>query len=286
MLSEAVPNWSENSLVDSAPIYNDARMPTGSRENLDPIDRIAPSRRPDRRVVMRQNWHHLLFLHWEIPPDHVRPLLPPGLELDLFEGKAYVGLVPFTMTGVRPVWSPPFRPISDFHETNVRTYVHVGGRDPGVWFFSLDAACRLAVLAARAWFHLPYHFARMSLSISGEAGQSAPSSITYRSERLWPGPVPGSCSTCCFPVGSPGPARTGTLEHFLAERYLLYARRAGRIYRGQVHHTPYSLQLAEITTVDETLVAASGLLRGEGPPLAHYARGVSVEVFALERVGG
>src|SRR4051794_36864353 len=113
-------------------------MPNGPPASRDPIDRIAPTVRPDRRPVMRQNWHHLLFLHWALPPDQVRALVPESLDLDLYEGQAYVGLVPFTMTGVRPVWSPPIAPISNFHETNVRTYVHVEGRNPGVWFFSLD----------------------------------------------------------------------------------------------------------------------------------------------------
>src|SRR4051812_19283047 len=104
------------------------------------IDRIAPTHRPSGRTVMRQNWSDLLFLHWEVPVEALRLLLPPGVELDTFEGRAYVGLVPFTMTGVRPTLLPAFPPLSNFHETNVRTYVHFQGRDPGVWFFSLDAA--------------------------------------------------------------------------------------------------------------------------------------------------
>src|SRR5690606_7514720 len=122
----------------------------------DGIDRIAPSIRPDRLVVMHQIWRYVLFLHWSIPPERLRPLLPPGLELDLYRGEAYVGLVPFTMTGVRPVLTPSIPFVSSFHETNLRTYVHVEGRDPGVWFFSLDAASTLAVIGARAALSLPY----------------------------------------------------------------------------------------------------------------------------------
>ena len=120
-----------------------ATMPTPA------IDRIGPTREPRRWPVMRQKWRELLFLHWPVPPEALRPLVPPQLELDLFEGTAYVGLVPFTMTGVRPVGLPPVRGLSSFHETNVRTYVHREGRDPGVWFFSLDAANRVAVALAR-----------------------------------------------------------------------------------------------------------------------------------------
>ena len=104
------------------------------------IDRIRPTWQPHRRSVMRQSWRDLLFVHWPIQPEELRPLVPSQLDIDLFEGTAYIGLVPFTMTGVRPVGVPPVRGFSSFHETNVRTYVHRNGLDPGVWFFSLDAA--------------------------------------------------------------------------------------------------------------------------------------------------
>src|SRR5690349_20824053 len=103
-------------------------------DQADRIDRIAPTHRPAEPVVMHQRWHHLLFLHWTVPAAALRTLLPPGLTLDTFEGRPYVGLVPFTMTGVRPARLPSFPPLSNFHETNVRTYVHREGRDPGVWF--------------------------------------------------------------------------------------------------------------------------------------------------------
>ncbi len=109
----------------------------------------------------------------------LRPLLPPGLELDLYEGRAYVGLTPFTMTGVRPAWLPPIPFVSRFHETNVRTYVHAGGRDPGVWFFSLDASGALAVLGARALLGLPYCYAQIDMTVeTGRPRRPPPSSIT------------------------------------------------------------------------------------------------------------
>lgn len=257
------------------------RLPS---EPSDPIDRQAPAVRPPGRAVMWQDWHHLLFLHWEIEADRLRPLLPAGLDLDLHEGKAYVGLVPFTMTGIRRVGVPPLPGLSRFHETNVRTYVHVRGQDPGVWFFSLDAASRLAVLGARAWFHLPYHYAHMSL-VHESPGQGTPGGgLSYVSERLWPGPTPASCSIRCIPRGPAAPAIAGTRVAFLVERYWLYTTWRGRLYRGRVHHAPYQVQAAEVTTLDETLLAAAGIVRPDVHPLAHFARRVHAEIFPLARV--
>jgi uncharacterized protein YqjF (DUF2071 family) len=227
---------------------------------------------------MRQNWHQRRFLHWIVAPEQLLPRIPAGLELDLFEGRAYVGLVPFTMTGVRPVWAPAVGWLSNFHETNVRTYVHCAGRDPGVWFFSLDAANPVAVALARAFFLLPYYHARMSLTLEPDSG-----TISYASHRLHSQDQPATCAVRCTPTGTAAPARAGTLEHFLVERYFLYAHdpRRNRLYRGQVHHTPYPLQSAEVASHDETLLAAAGIERPRGAPLAHFARGVSVEVFPL-----
>jgi uncharacterized protein YqjF (DUF2071 family) len=226
---------------------------------------------------MRQRWAELLFLHWEVSPEAIQRLLPPGLTVDTFEGRAYVGLIPFTMTGVRPTPLPPFPPLSNFHETNVRAYVHREGRDPGVWFFSLDAANPVAVRLARAWFKLPYHSARMRL----ETGDGE---TVYGSQRLWPGPTPATCSLHCAWGGPVTPASVGTLEHFLCERYILYAYAKGRLYRGRVHHAPYPLQAATVSAWQENLIAAAGITRPDTPPMAHYAKEGRVEVFGLERV--
>lgn len=244
----------------------------------DAIDRISPTLRPAGRVVQRPGWHELTFLHWRVPASALRPLVPPSLEIDTFEGDAFIGLVPFTMTKVRPWWSPPLPGINNFHETNVRTYVHHQGANPGVWFFSLDAASLPAVLAARWLWRLPYHHARMTLE-RDDAG------LRYASERKRPGPLPGTCRVACRPLGEPAASPPGTLEHFLAERYLLYTvSRSGALHRGAVHHTPYPLQRAELTGCDETLISAAGITRPPDAPLAHYASGVSVEIFALSRV--
>ena len=143
-------------------------------------DREALTRRPSGRPVMYQRWRRLLFLHWEVPADSIRRLLPDGLEVDLFEGRAFVGLVPFTMQGVRPARLPAVRGLSDFHETNVRTYVHHRGHQPGVWFFSLDAANAVGVALGRRWFGLPYFLARMSLEAEEADGALR---LSYASDR-------------------------------------------------------------------------------------------------------
>ena len=242
-----------------------------------PIDRLAPSRRPLGHAVMYQSWRSLLFLHWAFPPEIVRALLPPGLELDTFDGKAYVGLVPFTMRGIRPRGLPAVPWLSNFHETNVRTYVHVEGSDPGVWFFSLDAANPVAVALAKTWFHLPYYHATMSLTTEACSG-----TLTYASQRNRPS-TQGSAiaSVRCIPQGDSGPVEVNTLDHFLVERYFLYAFARGYLFRGQVHHTPYPIQNADLLTFEETLLAATGLRRPETSPIVHFSHGVDVEIFSL-----
>ncbi|HEY8172722.1 MAG TPA: DUF2071 domain-containing protein [Dehalococcoidia bacterium] len=249
----------------------------------DAIDRISPTLEPDQQVLMHQNWHHLLFLHWEIPPQELQALIPPRLTIDTFEGKAYIGLVPFTMTGVRPILTPSLPWISSFHEVNVRTYVHLEGRDPGVWFFSLDASNRIAVAAARAAYHLAYYFAEIDF----RASEGALPVIDYRSLRDDArGTMPANAHIRYRASEGPTkPAAPGTLEHFLIERYILYAQDDDRrLFRARVHHQPYPVQRAEVLALDETLVWAAGVRRAENVDLRHYAREVNVKVYPLERV--
>jgi uncharacterized protein len=250
----------------------------------DSIDRISPTLEPDQPVLLHQNWHHLLFLHWEVPVAELQPLLPLRLTADTFEGKAYVGLVPFTLTGVRPVMTPPLPWISSFHEINVRTYAHYEGRDPGVWFFSLDASSAIAVAAARAAYKLAYFGAGIDVQIS----DGAVPSIDFHSRRTDDrGTTPADAHIRYQPIEGPATAAApGTLEHFLAERYILYAEDERReLYRARVHHQPYPLQRAAVLALEETLIWAAGIKRAELPAYRHYAREVNVKVYPLERVG-
>ena len=229
-------------------------------------------------VAIFQDWQHLLFLHWETAADDMRKLLPPGLELDLFQGKAYVGLIPFTVKNSRPAFTPPLLVLSDFHEVNVRTYVRHEGT-PGVFFFSLDAANRSAVMAARATYRLPYHFARMSMEFDEPNRR-----IDYRSERRWPGPLPANCSIRYHIPESPAnPASPGTIEHFLIERYTLFTYSGGRMYAAIVEHQPYLIQRAEVEALEETLIWAAKIRKFEEAPLTHYSRELAVGINALHR---
>ncbi len=186
--------------------------------------------RPEGPVVMRPKWNNLLFLHWEMAPELIAPMLPVGLELDLFAGRAYVGLVPFQMANVCPRFVPDLGRFSHFYtrfpELNVRTYVVRDGV-PGVWFFSLDAASSLAVVFARMWFKLPYFKARMRMRQTQDG-------FDFWSKRLWPFPSRASCRVRFEPKGEALPARPGSLDEFLVERYVLYSKRGEQLFRGRV----------------------------------------------------
>jgi uncharacterized protein len=248
-------------------------------------DRIAPTRRPDGRAIGFQTWSDLLFVHWRMPAAEVERHLPDRLTLDTWNGDAWVGLVLFQMSGVRPAMFPPIPGLSSFPEFNVRTYVHHEGRDPGVWFFSLDAASSLAVRVARWKWHLPYYRAAMAMRRNDHQ-------VAYYSERLWPGATGPGVDVKAefgdflggldkdFPAGEAVP---GTLEHFLAERYILYAEAGGRLYRGQVHHPAYSLREATLKTMQESLLGAAGLhpRTADLPDHVMFSEGVKVEIFPL-----
>lgn len=208
-----------------------------------------------------------MFAHWPIDAAKLRPLIPEGLTLQEFDGKAWIALVPFRMTGVMRRYLPDLPWISAFPELNVRTYVERGGK-AGVWFFSLDATNPLAVWAARRFFHLPYFKAEMSLVES-------PDGIAYRSRRE------GAAFEGVYrPVSDPYLSTPGSLEHWLTERYCLYAQDArGRLWRNDVHHAPWPLQKAEANLTVNRMLAAHGLDVPGPPALLHFARAIDVVVW-------
>jgi uncharacterized protein len=207
---------------------------------------------------MKQTWHDLLFAHWAMAPETVRPLLPATLELDLFDGQAYIAVVPFWMSGIRARWSPPLPGLNRFPELNVRTYVRYGDV-PGVYFWSLDAANQVAVWMARAAYGLPYFHADMAIKSLGE-------NFEYSSRRL-EGNRPAQFRARYRPVAPPRRREPGSVEHFLTERYCLYTVRDGQVARAHIHHLPWPLQdaVAEIET--NTMAQAAGITPPNSRPL-------------------
>ena len=243
---------------------------------LDPRLQSDLQKRPDGIVAMRQSWRDLLFLHFPCDPALVEAQLPEGLSVDTFPDengveRAWIGLVPFLMKDVRLGFLPPVPGTHTFLETNVRTYVHRKGVEPGVWFFSLDAANRLAVQIARTAFSLPYFHAQMSLRREGRgltyAGHRG--EVHYRIKAVPDDPLP--------------PPEAGGLEYFLLERYQLYAARGKRLYAGRVHHLPYEIRSVRLDECEETLVEAAGLAPRDFPHNV-FCDGVDVEIFPLRRL--
>jgi uncharacterized protein len=227
--------------------------------------------------VMAQSWHDLLFAHWPIPSAVMRALVPPQLELDTYDGTAWVGVVPFRMSGVRPRLCPPVLWLSAFPELNVRTYVRA--RDPanprpGVYFFSLEAANPMAVAIARGWFKLPYYNANMRLR-TDEQG------IHYRSQRTHRGAPAAEFRGSYRPTGAVYHAQPGTLQHWLTERYSLYTVSSGRAYIGEIHHQPWPLQPAEAEIQVNSVATASRLELPNTAPLLHFARRLDVVIWPL-----
>jgi uncharacterized protein len=227
--------------------------------------------------IMAQSWHDLLFAHWPVKTEILRPLIPSGLAIDNFDGTAWIGIVPFSMTGVRLRGTPPLPWLSAFPELNVRTYVTAENK-PGVWFFSLDAANALAVAAARITFHLPYFRARMNCKKNEDW-------IQYRSERVHRGAPEATLLVKYKPLGETFAPRSATLERFLTERYCLYSADAhGRIFRGEIHHPEWALQRVEAEFSRNSMVEAAGVTLPRLEPLLHFARRQDMVAWAPQRI--
>ena len=228
---------------------------------------------PTRPWAWRQSWCDLLFAHWPVDASFLQRFVPSPLRVQEFEGTSWIGLVPFRMMGVmrRPLPDLPW--ISAFPELNVRLYVEHEGK-PGVWFLSLDATNQLAVWSARRYFHLPYHHARMSIC-------NADGGFRYSARRADGRAV---FQAKYRPTSEPYESQPGTLEHWLTERYCLYAQAPdSSILRNEVHHAPWPLQKAEAEITKNSYFSARGL-NIEGPPsLLHFARRIDVVVWNAER---
>lgn len=228
--------------------------------------------------VFRMRWVDLLFAHWPVPAEVLRPLVPSGLEIDTFEGQAWLGVVPFRMEDVAPRFLPAPPGPGAFPELNVRTYVRRSGRR-GVWFLSLDAGSRLAVEGARTAFDLPYFRARMSAET--EAGW-----VEYRSERVDRRGPAAALAGRYRPVGPVEPAPLGSLAAFLTDRRGLYAADgAGLLSWSAIRHAPWPLQPAEAEISVNTMAAAHGIDLPDIAPLLYFAKRVDVVGWWPRRVG-
>lgn len=223
---------------------------------------------------MLQTWRSLTFLHWAYEPAVIRRLLPEGLELDTFDGAAWVGLAPFLLVNLRVPTLPAFPWVSHFPETNVRTYVRGQDGKRGVWFFTLEADRLLAVLGARAFYHLPYRWARMR--VEEKAGI-----VKYHSERSWPFGA-GHSSVSVRPGERMG---VGPLDNFLTVRYRLFSAAGNRIYHADIEHKPWPLRHAEVEEFEGDLIERSGVPKPTGKPVVHFSQDLDVRVGWLTASG-
>lgn len=222
---------------------------------------------------MAQTWHDLLFAHWPIQAEILRPLVPAELPLDEFDGQCWIGVVPFRMSGIRLRGTPAIPAFSAFPELNVRTYVKMRDR-PGVYFFSLDATSWPAVKAARMFYKLPYFHAKMSC-------REVNDEIMYSSERL----SDKAELRCRYrPTFAVQVARPGTLKHWLTERYCLYTVRKRCVYRAEIHHQPWPLQDAEARMETNSMAEAAAIKLPAVAPVLYFAKRLQVIVWPLRPV--
>ena len=231
---------------------------------------------PKSPWVMTQRWNDLLFAHWPVPASDLTPLLPEDLTVDTFEGSAWVGVVPFWMDQIRMRGLPRIPGANKFAELNLRTYVRERhSNQPGVYFFSLDAANPFAVSAARLLFHLPYYWAHMKTNFSQDR------EIHYTSERLLSRPR-ANFAARYRSLGKP--CIRGGMESFLTERYALFTRGKRGIARVNIHHLPWPLELAEAEFEINDLPQAHGIRLPDVKPLLQYSRELTVYIWALEEL--
>lgn len=230
---------------------------------------------PKSPWVMTQRWNDLLFAHWPLPATDLSPLIPEGLAIDTFDGSAWIGVVPFWMDHIRFHGLPRIPGASRFPELNLRTYVRERHTNqPGVYFFSLDAANPFAVAGARTFFRLPYYWASMKIA-SGPDRE-----FRYTSERLISRPR-ANFRARYRSLGKP--CLKGGIESFLTDRYALFtAGRNGSLARVNIHHLPWPLELAEADFELNDLPQAHGIRLPDTKPLLQYSRELVVYIWALE----
>jgi uncharacterized protein len=230
---------------------------------------------PSGSWLMGQTWEDLFFAHWRVAAAAVRELVPAGLTVDEHDGSAWLGVTLFELTGLRLRGTLPLPVVSSFPVLNVRTYVTAAGK-PGIWLFSLDTPSLVAGEVARRVHKQPSFHARISL----ERDDGRILGSAARREGLRPFVFEGSYR----PDGDPSEPEPGTLEHFLAERYCVYASDESGLYRGEIHRLPWRIRPAEASIELNTMPPDGLELQGE--PLCHLAERQDVVIWPLEQISG
>ena len=258
-------------MQDSAIHLDDSRNPDGMTPAL--LHRVRAALRPDTRSMTTQEWRHLVYLHWPAAPEALRPLLPPGLQLDLHRGRAWVSVVPHIAAAHHHTGSAQHD--GDYAAIHVRTYVHAGGV-PGIWYLSIDASSRLAVATGRLVTGLPFLFSQIRDTSDG-------SDIEYESVRQSGHHASHRVEAS---IGQPtGLYMAGTLEHFLLERYAIYGKHLGQLWRVRLHHPPLIARELKRVEVEDELISAAGLPGyAYPPPVSHYVAGVRIDFFAPHKI--
>lgn len=270
-----------------------SQTPTAAdvRNILDAVDH-RPFPLPDRPWTMTQRWNDLLFAHWPVSAERMAARIPEGLEVDTFEGWAWVGVVPFWMDRIRARIPIPnsipnaipktvnqgFPFARGFPELNLRTYVRSKRTgQAGVFFFALEAASPLAVVGARTIFHLPYFLANMSRQTASDG------TVRYKSHRLLTSATVGFQATYrgLGRAQDALPSQPGSVEHFLTERYCLFTSHRGKVLVGNIHHMPWPLEPAEAEIRSNDLPGAHGFLLPDRPPVLHFSKSLEVYIWAL-----
>lgn len=260
-------------MQDTAIRLDDARAPQTFANGPALLHRVRAALRPDMRAVASQDWHHLVYMHWPAAPEALRPLLPAGLHLDLHRGRAWVSVIPHVAAAHHHPGAAPQGP--DYAAIHVRTYVHAGGV-PGIWYLSIDASSRLAVATGRLVTGLPFLFSQIRDGNEGAA-------IEYESVRQ-SGHHPSHRVEAT--IGQPtGLYMAGTLDHFLLERYAIYGRHLGQLWRLRMHHAPVIARELRGVEVEDELVSAAGLPGyAYPPPVSHYVAGIRVDFFPPHKI--
>ncbi|MFX3635661.1 MAG: YqjF family protein [Candidatus Pristimantibacillus sp.] len=228
---------------------------------------------PTKSWIMKQSWRDLLFVHYPVKHETLRPHIPMELEIDTYDDYAWISIVPFLMSGIRFRGTPAIPVISQFPELNVRTYVKSGDK-PGVYFFSLDAMSALAVFFGNTFFHLPYVYSKMSMD------RQADQRFVYESIRS--GGI-HKFKGSYRPVSKVYQAIEGSLDYWLVERYCLYSKGNNQLYLSEINHEPWQLQNVEYEIIENSVVHLPEINIG-APYCAHYCKRIDVHVWPLEPV--